>query len=96
MLANSIGKKTYMGVGHYRFTYMLSHVEPKYEDMVEIYCHAHWHQPDPSFRLEDVWRIGKILPLEHPEILYVPPSLPGSTLKKAILFLLKLEKRLFS
>ena len=26
MLANSIGKKTYMEVGQYRFTYMLSHV----------------------------------------------------------------------
>ena len=55
MLANSIGKKTYMEVGHYRFTYMLSNVGPKYEDLVEIYCHAHWHQPDPNFRLEDVW-----------------------------------------
>ena len=55
MLANSIGKKTYMEVGHYRFTYMLSHVGPKYEDLVEIYCHAHWPQPDPNFRLEDVW-----------------------------------------
>ena len=36
MLANSIGKKTRMEVGHYRFTYMLSHVGPKYEDLVEI------------------------------------------------------------
>ena len=83
MLANSIGKKTYMEVGHYRFSYMLSHVGPKYEDLVEIYCHAHWHQPDPNFRLEDVWRSGKLLPLEHPEILYLPPNLPGSTPKKA-------------
>ena len=83
MLANSIGKKTYMEVGHYRFTYMLSHVGPKYEDLVEIYCHAHWHQPDPYFRLEDVWRSGKLLPLEHPEIFYLPPNLPGSTPKKA-------------
>ena len=82
MLANSIGKKTYMEIGHYRFTYMLSHVGPKYEDLVEIYCHAHWHQPDPRFRLEDVWRTGKLLPLDHPEILYLPPNLPGSTPKK--------------
>ena len=82
MLANSIGKKTYMEVGHYRFTYMLSHVGPKYEDLVEIYCHAHWHQPDPRFRLEDVWRSGKLLPLDHPEILYLPSNLPGSTPKK--------------
>ena len=36
MLANSIGKKTYMEVGPYKFTYMLSHVGPKYEDLVEI------------------------------------------------------------
>ena len=75
-------QKTYMEVGHYRFTYMLSHVGPKYEDLVEIYCHAHWHQPDPRFRLEDVWRSGKLLPLDHPEILYLPPNLPGSTPKK--------------
>ena len=77
MLANSIGKKTYMEV------YMLSHVGPKYEALVEIYCHAHWHQPDPNFRLEHAWRTGKLLPLEHPEILYLPPNLPGSTPKKA-------------
>ena len=82
MVANSIGKKTYMEVGHYKFTYMLSHVGPKYEDLVEIYCHAHWHQPDPNFRLEDVWRSGKLLPLDHPEILHLPPNLPGSTQKK--------------
>ena len=87
MLANSIGKKTYMEVGHYRFTYMLSHVGPKYEDLVEIYCHAHWHQPDPRFRLKDVWRSGKLLPLDHPEILYLPPNLPGSTPKKPNLIL---------
>ena len=80
MLANSIGKKTYMEVGPYKFTYMLSHVGPKYEDLVEIYRHAHWHQPDPRFRLEDVW---KLLPLDHPEILYLPPNLPGSTPKKS-------------
>ena len=53
MLVNSIGKKTHVEVRHYRFTYMLSHVGPKYEDLVEIYCLAHWHQPDPNFRLED-------------------------------------------
>ena len=61
---------------------MLSHVGSKYEDLVEIYCHAHWHQPDPNFRLEDVWRSGKLLPLDHPEILHLPPSLPVSTPKK--------------
>ena len=80
--SKSIGKKTHMDVGHYRFTNMLSPVGPKCEDLVEIYSHAHWHQPDPNFRLEDVWRLGKLLPLEHPEILYLPPNLPGSTPKK--------------
>ena len=83
MLANSIGKKTYMEAGHYRFTYILCHVGPKYEDLVQIYCHAHWHQPDPNFILEDVWRTRKLLPLEHPEIFYLLPNLPGSTPKKA-------------
>ena len=83
ILANSIGKKTHVEVGHYRFTYMLSHVGPKYEDLVEIYFHAHWHQPDPNFRLEDVWGPGKLLPTEYSEILYLPPNLPGSTPKKA-------------
>ena len=29
-----------------------------------------------------VWRSGKLLPLDHPEILYLPPNLPGSTPKK--------------
>ena len=33
--------------------------------------------------MEDVWRTGKLLPLEHPEVLYLPPNLPGSTPKKA-------------
>ena len=84
MLANSIGKETYMEVGHYKFTYMLSQVGSRYEDLVEIYCHAHWHQPDLNFRLEDVWRTGKLLPLDHPEILYLPPNLPGSTPKKPL------------
>ena len=82
LLAISIGKKTHKEIGHYRCTNMLSHVGPKYEDLVEIYCHANWHQPDPNFRLEDVWRYGKLLPLEHPEMLYLPPNLPGSTPKK--------------
>ena len=82
MLANSFGKKTHLGVGHYKFTYMLSNVGPKYEDLVEIYCHAHWGQPDPNFTLEDVQELGKLLPDEHPEILYLPPGLPGSTPKK--------------
>ena len=49
MLANSIGKKTHVEVGHYRFTYMLSHVGPKYEDLVEIYCHAPLASARPIF-----------------------------------------------
>ena len=41
MLNNSFERKIPKQVGHYRFTYMLSHVGPKYDDLVEIYCHAH-------------------------------------------------------
>ena len=47
-------KKTPKQVGHYMFTYMLSHVGPRYDDLVEIYCHAHWGNPNPNFRREDV------------------------------------------
>ena len=45
ILANSFGNKTYLEEGHYKFTYMLSYVGPKYEDLVKIYCHVHWGQP---------------------------------------------------
>ena len=69
-------------VGHYRFTYMLSHVGPKYDDLVNIYCHAHWGSPHPSFRREDVWEAGTLQPMEHPQMLYLPPNLPGSTPRK--------------
>ena len=50
--------------------------------MVNVYCHAHWGSPHPSFRREDVWEAGTLHPMEHPEMLYLPPSLPGSTPKK--------------
>ena len=69
-------------VGHYRFTYMLSHVGPKYDDLVNFYCHVHWGSPHPNFRREDVWEAGTLHPMEHPEMLYLPPNLPGSTPKK--------------
>ena len=55
MLNNSFERKIPKQVGHYRFTCMLSHVGPKYEDLVEIYCHAHWGNPNPNFRGEGVW-----------------------------------------
>ena len=61
---------------------MLSHVGPKYDDLVNVYCHAHWGRPHPSFRREDVWEAGTLHPMEHPGMLYLPPSLPGSTPKK--------------
>ena len=61
---------------------MLSHVGPKYDDLVNIYCHAHWGSPHPSFRREDVWEAGTLQPMEHPEMLYLPPNLPGSTPRK--------------
>ena len=40
-------------------------------------------EPHPSFRKEDVWVQGSLQPMEHPEMLYLPPNLPGSTPKKA-------------
>ena len=70
-------------MAHYHFTFMLSHVGPKYEDLVDIYCQAHLGEPHPSFRKEDVWVQGSLQPMEHPEMLYLPPNLPGSTPKKA-------------
>ena len=61
---------------------MLSYVGHKYDDLVNVYCHAHWGNPHPSFRREDVWEAGTMQPMEHPEMLYLPPNLPGSTPKK--------------
>ena len=61
---------------------MLSHVGPKYEDLVDLYCQAYWGEPHPNFRKEDVWVQGSLHPMEHPEMLYLPPTLPGSTPKK--------------
>ena len=50
MLNNSLERKTPRQVGCYRFTYILSHVGPRYDDLVEIYCHAHWGSPNPNFK----------------------------------------------
>ena len=83
MVENSFHKRTSMQVAHYHFTFMLSHVGPKYEDLVDLYCQAHLGEPHPSFRKEDVWVQGSLQPMEHPEMLYLPPNLPGSTPKKA-------------
>ena len=83
MVDNSFHKKTSMQVAPYHFTFMLSHVGPKYEDLVDLYCQAHLGEPHPSFRKEDVWVQGSLQPMEHPEMLYLPPNLPGSTPKKA-------------
>ena len=83
MLNNSFHKRTPMQVAHYQFTFMLSHVGPKYEDLVDLYCQAYWGEPHPSFRKEDVWVQGSLQPMEHPEMLYLPPTLPWSTPKKA-------------
>ena len=83
MVDNSFHKRTSMQVAHYHFTFMLSHVGPKYEDLVDLYCQAHLGEPHPSFRKEDVWIQGSLQPMEHPEMLYLPPNLPGSTPKKA-------------
>ena len=83
MLNNSFHKRTSMQVAHYHFTFMLSHVGSKYEDLVDLYCQAYLGEPYPSFRKEDVWVQGSLQPMEHPEMLYLPPTLPGSTPKKA-------------
>ena len=83
MVDNSFHKRTPMQVAHYHFTFMLSHVGPKYEDLVDLYCQAHLGEPHPSFRKEDVWVQGSLQPMEYPEMLYLPPNLPGSTPKKA-------------
>ena len=83
MVDNSFHKRTSMQVAHYHFTFMLSHVGPKYEDLVDLYCQAHLGEPHPSFRKEDVWVQGSLQPMKHPEMLYLPPNLPGSTPKKA-------------
>ena len=83
MVDNSFHKRTTIQVAHYHFTFMLSHVGPKYEDLVDLYCQAHLGEPHPSFRKEDVWAQGSLQTMEHPEMLYLPPNLPGSTPKKA-------------
>ena len=83
MLHNSFHKRTAVQVAHYQFTFMLSHVGPRYDDLVDLYWQAHWGEPHPSFRKEDVWVQGSLQPIEHPEMLYFPPTLPGSTPKKA-------------
>ena len=83
MVDNSFHKRTSIQVAHYHFTFMLSHVGPKYEDLVDSYCQAHLGEPHPRFRKEDVWVQGSLQPMEHPEMLYLPPNLPGSTPKKA-------------
>ena len=82
LLSDVFDRRIQTQVGHYRFTYMLSHVGPKYDDLVNVYCHAHWGSPHPSFRREDVWEAGALQPMEHPEMLYLPPNLPRSTPKK--------------
>ena len=82
LLSDFFDRRIQTQVGHYRFTYMLSHVGPKYDDLVNIYCHAHWGSPHPSFRREDIWEAGTLQPMEHPEMLYLPPKLPGSTPRK--------------
>ena len=83
MVDNSFHKRTTIQVAHYHFTFMLSHVGPRYEDLVDLYCQAHLGEPHPSLRKEDVWAQGSLQPMEHPEMLYLPPNLPGSTPKKA-------------
>ena len=83
LVEHSISRMEEMEVAQYRCQYMLTHVDPLYDDLVEIYCHAHWGQPGPNYRKEDVWEVGRLQPQEHLEVLYLPPGLIGSTPKKA-------------
>ena len=80
---NHLDRMSEMDVHPNKCQYMLTHIGPLYPDLVEIYCHAHSGESDPHYREVDVWGIGKLKPQEHPEILYLPPSLPGSTPKKS-------------
>ena len=81
MLNYSFEKKTPKQVRRYMFIYKLSHVGPRYDDLVEIYCHAHWGNLNP--KREDVWESGKLYPWDRPEMFYLSPNLTGSTPKKA-------------
>ena len=80
LIEHSMGE---MEVAQYKYQYKLTHVGPLCDDLVEIYCHAHLGQPDPNYRKEDVWEIGRLQPQKHHEILYLPPTLIGSTPKGA-------------
>ena len=84
MLDNSFHKRSTLQVAHYHFTFMLSHVGPKYEDLVDIYCQAHLGEPHPRFRKEDVWVQGSLQPMEHPEMLYLPLIYQGQLPRKLI------------
>ena len=57
LVEHSMGR---MEEAQYKCQYMLTHVGLLYDDLVGIYCHAHWGQPDPSYRKEDVWKIGRL------------------------------------
>ena len=60
LVEHSMGRMEEMEVAQYKCQYMLTHVGPLYDDLVEIYCNAHWGQPDPNYRKEDVWKIGRL------------------------------------
>ena len=79
LLSDFFDRRIHKQVGHYRFTYMLSHVGPKYDDLVNIYCHAHWGSPHPSFRREDIWEAGTLQPMEYPEMLRKPEMVKQPT-----------------
>ena len=80
LLSDFFDRRIQTQVGHYRFTYMLSHVGPKYDDLVNIAMLIGVVHILASG--EDVWEAGTLQPMEHPEMLYLPPNLPGSTPRK--------------
>ena len=55
-----MGRMEEMEVAQYKCQYMLTHVGPLYDDLVEVYCHGHWEQPDLNYRKEDVWEIDRL------------------------------------
>ena len=45
-------------------------------------CELTFVRSNTRYRREDIWEAGTLQPMEHPEMLYLPPNLPGSTPKK--------------
>ena len=62
LVEHTVNRNEEMEVAQYKCQYLLTHVGPLYDDLVEIYCRAHWGQSDPNYRKEDVWEVGRLQP----------------------------------